>query len=112
MDGNEIGLFEDSLKIDQFEAARKVSIRVDVRIISDDVHRHRLALARHFTADASEADDTQCFSSELDALELALLPFMALERFVCLGNIAGHRKKHCHGMLGGRGGRSAWRVHD
>src|SRR5204863_7562619 len=70
MDGNEIGLFEDSLKIDQFEAARKVSIRVDVRIISDDVHRHRLAFARPFTADASEADDTECFSRELDALNL------------------------------------------
>ena len=69
-----------------------MSVRIDVRVIGDDVHRHGLAFPRDLASDAPETDHTEGLSSKLDTFKFVLLPFMVLECFVRLRNIASQSK--------------------
>src|SRR5215467_6864753 len=75
---DEIGLLEDVLEIDQLQTAGEMRVRIDVWIISNDVHAHRLALPRDLTPDAPETDYSERLSGQFDALELTFLPLMIL----------------------------------
>ena len=61
MNGNEIGVFEHLPKVDQLEAAREMRIGIDVGIVSDDIHPHRLTLPRDLAADPAKADHAEGF---------------------------------------------------
>ena len=112
VNGDEVGLPEDLLKIDQFETAREMRIRIDVRIVSNDVHAHGLALARDFTADAAEANDAQGLSCQLHTLELRFFPLPVLQRLIRLRNVAREGEQHRDRVFCSGCRRSARRVHD
>src|SRR5262245_20909133 len=111
MNGNEIRLFENIFDFDEFEAAGKVSIRIDVRVVSDDVHAHRLALPRDLASDAAQPDHAERLACKLHSFKFAFLPLPAFQSDVSLRNISGERKEHGNCMFRGCRRGSARRVH-
>ena len=112
VNGDEVGLPEDLLKIDQFETAREMRIRIDIRIVGNDVHAHSPALARHFASNAAEADDAQRLSCEFHTLEPGFFPLPVLQRLIGLRNVARQGEQHRDGVFSSSGRRSTRRVHD
>src|SRR6185295_17321539 len=93
-------------------SAGKMRIRIDIRIVSDDLHAHRLTLSRDFASNASKADYAEGLACEFDAFEFVLFPLPMLEAFVSLRNVARKCEQHCNRVFGRRRRRAAGRIHD
>src|SRR5215471_15046123 len=88
-----------------------MSIRIDVRIVSDDVHTHCLALPRDLASYAAQADHAERFTRKLHSLKPAFFPLATPQSHVGLGNVASERKEHGNGVLRGCRCGAARRVH-
>src|SRR5262245_42149390 len=88
-----------------------MSVRIDVGIVSDDVHTHCLALPRHLASYAAQTDHAERFARKLHALKSAFFPLPGPQSHVSLGDVACERKEHGNGMLRSCRRGSSRRVH-
>src|SRR5947208_2459279 len=68
--------------------------------------------AGDLAADAAQADDAECLARQLHADEFAAVPLAALQAGARERDVPGQGHHHGDGVLGGRDGVAAGRVHD
>ena len=111
MERDRIGPLEERAELDQLDAVVGGLLGRHERIGAEHGHLHRPGTGGDRLADLAKADDPQGPAAELDAGELAPLPFAAPERRVGGGDPAGDRVEEGERVLG-RGDRVAGRRVD
>ena len=103
MDGDEVGDPDQAVDVHAGRALSSELLRLQVRIVSDDVHLECLAQLADTAADAAEAHDAQGLSAELSSHELVLIPVVVdLDIVVCGDGVSGDLQHLCDGQLGDR----------
>ena len=115
MEGDEVRPGVELVQFDQLDLQRDLqplgARQGKIRIVSQSAHAEGDGAARHFAADAAQAEDAERFVVKFDALKFLAVPVAAFHRSVRLGDFARQRHQHGEGQLGGGDGVAAGCVH-
>ena len=112
MDGDDVGLLDDRVDVDQGDAVEGGLLGGDERVVADDVHLQAAGPVGHGLADLAQADDAQRPAAQLDAGEGAALPLAPAHRGVGGGGLVGQREHQGDRLLGRRDGVAGRGVDD
>ena len=101
VEGDEVGGGGEGVEVDQLDVELAGPLGGDERVVGDDPHAEGAGPLGDQLADAAQADDAEGLVGQLDPDPLGALPAPVHQGGVGLGDVAGHRQQHGHGVLGG-----------